>query len=159
MNDAERPQRKRRRISMSEDEQDAFLDSARVVRLASLRGDGHPDVTPLWFVWVDRFLWISSLVPSQRWVNIVRDPRVAGVIDDGDGYRELRGVEVIGYAEAVGEQPRTGLPHSELARVEAAYAAKYDVPDGQMYDGRHAWLRVAPASVLSWDHRKISDAS
>lgn len=140
---------------MTDDELDDFLGTARVVRLASLRGGGAPDVTPLWFVWIDGALWLSSLVPSQRWTNVVRDPRVAGVVDDGTDYGELRGVEVIGTAEPVGEQPRNGLPHDELPSVETAYARKYRVPDGQLYDGRHAWLKVTPLSVLSWDHRKI----
>lgn len=141
---------------MTPDERDAFLAESPVARVATLRADGSPDVTPLWFAWVDEAMWLSSLVRSQRWANVLRDPRVSAVVDDGESYAELRGVELIGHAEPVGEQPRAGEQHKVLTRVEAAYAAKYGVPDGGLWDGRHAWLRLTPTSELSWDHRKIA---
>ena len=143
---------------MTPEERDAFLSVSRVARVASLRADGSPDITPLWFAWVDGAVWLSSLVKSQRWTNLVRDPRVSVVVDDGDGYETLRGISLSGRATPVGEQPRAGLPVPELTAVEAAYGAKYTVPADHMYDGLHAWLRIDVERELSWDHRKIAAA-
>jgi len=67
-------QRRRRRIAMTADERDAFLASSRVGRVASLGRHGEPVVTPLWFHWDGTALWLSSVVRSQRWVNLIRDP-------------------------------------------------------------------------------------
>jgi hypothetical protein len=39
-------------------------------------------------------VWLYSVVASQRWCDLRRDPRVAIVVDAGEAYGELRGVEV-----------------------------------------------------------------
>jgi hypothetical protein len=42
----------------------------------------------------------------------------------------------------------------ELGPVERLKADKYS--GGQVvYDGRHAWLRLAPEKIVSWDFRKM----
>jgi hypothetical protein len=116
---------------------------------------GVPHVTPLWFVWDGEHMWLSSLVRSQRWTNLTRDPRVAVVVDAGDGYLELHGVEFRGRIEAVGEQPRSGAPNPELERVEMQFAAKYLGGGPFVHDGKHAWLRVTPEREYTWDFRKL----
>jgi hypothetical protein len=147
-------QRRGRRIAMSGAELDGFLAAARTCRLATV-GPSGPHVSPLWFVLHDGALWIHSLNRSQRWTDLMRDPRAAAVIDAGEAYAELHGVELRGTVAAVGEVPRTGAAGApELDAVEAAFAAKYT--DGAFgYDGRHAWLRLTPEKIVSWDFRKL----
>nr|WP_106410463.1 MULTISPECIES: pyridoxamine 5'-phosphate oxidase family protein [Pseudofrankia] len=152
-------QRRGRRISLSGDEVDALLTEQRVCRVATLTAGGPPHVSPLWFVWDGGSLWLYSIVRSQRWADLLRDPRAAVVVDAGGDFGELHGVELRGRFEPVGEAPRTGETDvPELATPERLFAAKYIAnPDGSMYhDGRHAWLRLTPEKVASWDHRKIS---
>lgn len=140
---------------MTAPERDEFLARSRVARVATLRDDGFPDVTPLWFAWVGGAVWLSSLIKTQRWKNMERYPRMAVVVDDGDDYAELRGVELHGEARSVGELPRTGEPVAELVAVEATYAAKYEIDPAGLYDGRHGWIRMDVSRELSWDHRKV----
>jgi hypothetical protein len=151
-------QRRSRAIAMSAGELDAFLAQQRSCRLATL-GAGGPHVSPVWFVWDGTALWVYSLTRSQRWTDIARDPRVAAVIDAGEEYAELRGAEIEGDADVVGPVPRTGPddpPAPELAVPERLMAAKY-WPGGEVaHDGRHAWLRVTPRKVTSWDFRKLA---
>jgi hypothetical protein len=151
-------QRRGRSIAMNADELDGFLGEERTCRLATL-GAGGPHVSPVWFIWDGTALWIYSLTRSQRWTDIARDPRVAVVIDAGHEYAELRGVEIEGEAEVVGPVPRTGhedpLP-PELAVPELLMAAKYSHGGEWTHDGRHAWLRLTPAKITSWDFRKLA---
>jgi PPOX class probable F420-dependent enzyme len=140
---------------MTPDEVDAFLATERTCRVATTNADGRPHVVPLWFVWHDRALWLSSLVRSQRWTDLARDPRVAVVVDTGEQYGELRGVEITGTAAPVGDVPRGPEPHPELAGPERLFARKYAGTDEFTPDGRHAWLRIAPDKLVSWDFRKI----
>lgn len=136
---------------MSQDELDAFLEEERTCRVATTGPDG-PHVTPLWFWWDGAHLWLTSLTRSQRWTDLARDPRIAVVVDAGAGYLELRGAEITGTVEVVGEIPRTGEPVAELEPVEAAFARRYGA---MVHDGRHGWLRVTPTKITSWDFRKI----
>jgi PPOX class probable F420-dependent enzyme len=155
MTDEIEPQRRARRIAMTDEERDAFLAAQRVCRLGTVGADGAPHVTPVWFVWDGAALWIYSIVKSQRWTNVIRDPRVSAVVDAGDDYFELHGVELLGEAEPVGEQPRTGEPNPELAEPERLWAGKYMDTEELAYDLRHAWLRLRPRKQVTWDFRKL----
>jgi hypothetical protein len=77
------------------------------------------------------------------------------MVDSGHGFMELRGVELRGVAVAVGEIPRTGQACLELDQPERIYADKYAGGRVQ-HDGRHAWLRLTPEKLVSWDFRKIT---
>ena len=139
---------------MSDEERDAFLGSERTCRLATV-GTLGPHVAPVWFVWLGGSIWIHSLSKSQRWTDLMRDPRVAVVVDAGVEYVELRGVELRGRVEVVGEVPRTGEPEPRLEPVERAFAAKYAGGSEFGYDGKHAWLELRPEKIVSWDFRKL----
>ena len=139
---------------MAPEERETFLRDERTCRVASVGGDGSPHVTPLWFVWDGASLWLTSIVRSQRWTDLQRDGRVSVIVDTGHDFMELRGVEIKGRAEVVGEVPRTGEPNAELVVPERLFADKY--AGGRVHhDGRHAWLRVSPEKMVSWDFRKL----
>ena len=139
---------------MSEAEVEEFLGAERTCRVATAGPDGAPHVAPLWFAWDGSALWLHSLVRSQRWADLARDPRIAVVVDAGTEYWELRGVELTGTAEVVGEVPRGTQPVPDLATPELLFARKYQGGDEFTSDGRHGWLRIRPEKLISWDFRK-----
>jgi len=156
-----REQRRSRAIAMSASELDAFLAEQRTCRLATLSPSG-PHVSPVWFVWDGGALWVYSLTRSQRWTDLQRAPQVAVVVDDGHHYAELHGVEIEGQASVVGPVPRHGTePETaetrELAEPERLMAQKYSGTEHLTHDGRHAWLRIVPEKITSWDFRKLRD--
>jgi hypothetical protein len=149
-------QRRGRAIAMTPDEVDAFLAEQRTCRVATVGRTG-PHVTPLWYAWHGGALWLTSIAHSQRWADLRADPRVAVVVDAGEDYADLRGVELRGRVEVVGEVPRTGEPVPELEGPEQAFADRYS--GGTMvHDGRHAWLKLVPEKITSWDFRKLPAA-
>lgn len=147
-------QRRGRAIAMTAEEVDAFLNEERTCRVPTVDSDGAPHVAPLWFVWDGQGLWLNSLVRSQRWTDVQRDSRASVVVDAGTGFADLRGVELRGRVEIVGEVPRGNAPHPELEAPERLFASKYTGRDEFFADGRHAWLRVEVVQLVSWDFRK-----
>ncbi|GGS21002.1 pyridoxamine 5'-phosphate oxidase [Streptomyces humidus] len=148
-------QRRGRKIMMTAGELDAFLTVQRTCRVATVSTDGAPHVSALWFLWDGNALWLYSVVRSKRWADLRRDPRVAIVIDTGEEYDTLRGVELSGAVEFVGEIPRTGELCAELDAVETLFARKNFGLDAMPHDGRHAWVRLTPEKIVSWDFRKL----
>ena len=60
--------------ALTEEERDAFLTDLRIGRLATMREDGWPHVTPIWYVWEDgRF--VLSLGKSRRHLRTSRATR------------------------------------------------------------------------------------
>lgn len=147
-------QRRMARIAMTAGELDTFLGAQRTCRVATVAGDGRPHVAPLWFLWHGGNLWLNSLIRSQRWADVLREPRVAVAVDAGEDYAELRGVEISGRAEVVGDVPRTSQRVPQLLEPERLYALKYSGGGTFAPDGRHAWLLVVPEKIVSWDFRK-----
>lgn len=156
MEDSVITQKRGRRIAMSPEEVQSYLTQARVCRVASVDSAGNPHVSPLWFVWDGTHLWLNSLVRSQRWADLARNPRIAVVIDGGEGFAELHGVEIVGTTVTVGEIPRGTTPDENLATPELLFARKYSHSETFHTDGRHGWLRVTPSRIVSWDFRKTA---
>ncbi|MFI7502697.1 pyridoxamine 5'-phosphate oxidase family protein [Streptomyces sp. NPDC049687] len=150
-------QRRGRKIMMTPGELDAFLTTQRTCRVATVSAEGAPHVSALWFLWDGSALWLYSVVRSKRWTQLRRDPRVAIVVDTGEEYDSLRGVELSGTVEFVGEIPRTGELCAELDAVETLFARKNFGLDAMPHDGRHAWARLRPDKIVSWDFRKLGD--
>ncbi|MEU6811380.1 pyridoxamine 5'-phosphate oxidase family protein [Streptomyces sp. NPDC046831] len=148
-------QRRGRKIMMTPGELDEFLTAQRTCRVATVSPDGAPHVSALWFAWDGVSLWLYSVVRSRRWAELRRDPRVAIVVDTGEEYDQLRGVELSGRAEFVGEVPRTGELRAELDVPETLFARKYFDLEEMPHDGRHAWVRLTPEKTVSWDFRKL----
>ncbi|CAL9391358.1 pyridoxamine 5'-phosphate oxidase family protein [Streptomyces griseomycini] len=148
-------QRRGRKIMMTPGELDDFLTAQRTCRVATVSADGAPHVSALWFVWDGTSLWLYSVVRSKRWADLRRDPRAAVAVDTGEEYDELRGAELSGRMEVVGEVPRTGELCAELDVPETLFARKYFGLDEMPHDGRHAWMRLTPEKVVSWDFRKL----
>jgi pyridoxamine 5'-phosphate oxidase family protein len=82
-----------------------YLNSQRLGRLVTLDRNGAPQVRPVGFSLAGPFIEVGgyNLPTSQKFRNIIRDPRVAFVVDDLasiDPWR-ARGVEVRGTAQAL----------------------------------------------------------
>ena len=158
-----REQKRGRKIAMTPDELDAYLAGERTSTAATIGPDGSPHATALWFVWDGTYIWLYSITRAQRWADLMRDPRIALLVEAGNDYFDLRGAEIRGRIEVVGPVPRTGEgtdpAEDELSEPERLWAAKYQGGAPTMtHDGAHAWLRLVPEKISSWDFRKIGSA-
>jgi nitroimidazol reductase NimA-like FMN-containing flavoprotein (pyridoxamine 5'-phosphate oxidase superfamily) len=139
-------------LSLSADEQEAFLVSQRTIRLATAAG-GRPQVVPLWYVWLDGALFLNSTLGNVTVRNLQRNPEASGVVDDGDSYEELRGVILRGRVEMADDDAR-------VPEVKERWSTKYMGGNPVPYDrwrGR-IWMRLTPEGITSWDFRKIPEA-
>ena len=64
----------------------------------------------------DGRLGFETFAKSQKIQNLRRDPRITALVEDGDVYEQLRGVELVGTAE-VTEDPGV------LCRSPAAWSS------------------------------------
>lgn len=89
------------------------LDRDRNAWLCTVRRDGSPHVTPVWFVYLDDEFWVSSAERNVKVRNVDHDPRVSLALEDGDAPAVAEGRAVVHRDELRGD-------------VLAALAAKYD---------------------------------
>ena len=86
---------------MTTTERDEFLQQPGVLcRIATIRPDGAPHVTPIWFLCEDDEVLVTPRKESSWLEHLRRDPRVAVTIDEEPGpYRKVtvEGVARIAY--------------------------------------------------------------
>jgi PPOX class probable F420-dependent enzyme len=148
-------------ISMTVGEARAFLEGGRKLHVATLRSDGSPHLTTLWYVMSEGCITFRSFTKSQRIVNLQRDPRITALVEEGDTYNTLRGVMVKGRARLINDR---AIVLEVYGRVAVKYegggmGGAMDTDALEMLFGRHAdrntVVRIEPAEVVSWDHRKL----
>lgn len=74
----------------------AFLESQRNLVLGTLRKDGSPQASPVWYLWNGDAFVISTITATAKWWNLKRDPRASICVDD-----PATGQMVIAYGDAV----------------------------------------------------------
>jgi PPOX class probable F420-dependent enzyme len=148
----------RQDISLTDAEVRDFLRSARTAVLVTLGPDGYPDPVGMWFVLgSDGTVWMRTYAASQKVRNIERDPRVSVLVEDGDSYATLRGVQLTGRMELVADV-------EVVCDVFAGLMVKYEGMDPEHVPAARAGylakapkqraLRLVVERTVSWDHRK-----
>ncbi|WP_028935819.1 pyridoxamine 5'-phosphate oxidase family protein [Pseudonocardia spinosispora] len=139
-------------VTMSEDEVRAFLEEPRTMALASHTADGDIHQVGMWFGLQGDALVMTAFHRSQKVVNLRRDPRFSGLIEDGSGYADLRGVNLRGHAEVLTESDRV----LDIVRmVTVRYGGQMPASATRAAAGRVAII-LRPHHVTSWDHRKLA---
>lgn len=153
--------KERDRIRMTGEEIRGFLAGPYKLQVATINQDGTPHLVTMYYTTVGGRVAFWTYRASQKAVNLRRDPRLTCLVETGEGYDQLRGVQLTGRAELVEEPARV------LAIGTEIYARYLDLGplDGpiQAYVERMAAKRlvviVHPDRVVSWDHRKLASRS
>jgi hypothetical protein len=145
----------RERVAMTPAETAEMLAAHRKVQLATLNPDGSAHLVTMFYGMQDGRIAFWTYRASQKALNLARDPRITCLVEDGEQYFELRGIQVTGIAE------RIDAPDGVLAVGRLIVATMPDVPPGALEDYIHsaAPKRVAytvtPLRTISWNHRKL----
>jgi PPOX class probable F420-dependent enzyme len=149
---------RRDEIRMTDDELTSYVAAGRTLTLVTNGPDGIPDPVPMWYVVDDGVVLMRTYARSQKVVNLRRDDRCAALVEDGERYAELRGVQWTGRVRLFDDVER-------ILDVVAGLAIKYEGLAEDHRDGaRHAaravagkWvgLELVPEKVTSWDHSKL----
>jgi PPOX class probable F420-dependent enzyme len=141
---------------MTDDEVAAFLAECRKVHVATIGADGSPHLMPMYFVLVDGAVAFWTYTRSQKIVNLRRDPRITVMAEAGEGYADLRGVQIAGRA-TLEDGAETVTPFGE--RLYERYYGSLD-EGARAYVAASAAKRtmvtVHPGRVVSWDHRRLA---
>lgn len=86
---------------------ESFLAESRNATMATIRANGTPQLTPVWFVWDGEQFIISITTERAKYKNLVRDARMSLCIDDvtGFGYVTAEGIVEI-REQDIGEDTR-----------------------------------------------------
>ena len=154
---------------MTPDEVAAMLAGCRKVQLATINPDGMPHLVTMYYTLIGGKIAFWTYRTSQKALNLARDPRISCLVETGDQYFDLKGVQIQGVVETI-EDPAavqdigrgitevmgTAVTGTAITGTDTAGEAADALRD---YVSRAARKRfgyiVEPRRVISWDHSKL----
>ncbi len=152
----------RRDSRMSEAEAWTLVAEQRKLQVATIGPDGWPHLVTMFHTVLHGRLVFWTYARSQKISNLDRDPRLTCLVEAGEEYAELRGVQISGRARIV-------RAYEDVAVVGRAVVCRLlGLDPAQDLDpaiaeevARQAQKRVAvevvPERLASWDHRKLTE--
>ncbi len=134
------------RPTMPEEERKKFLARPLVARLATVRANGSPHVTPMWFLYENGIMYMSTRADAAKVKHVRANPRVAVVVDVMEAPFKNKIVTIEGSARVVttGVQDMTARIRGKY--VGAAAAAKHATGDTE-----RVILAITPKRIESVD--------
>ena len=148
---------KRSQIAMSDEEMRAYLESQKILNVATIGPSGHPHLVAMWYAFVDDALCFWTFAKSQKVMNLRRDPKMTGLVESGDAYNELKGVELVGTGELLDD-------FDAVLAIGLAVAVRYNGPAAAGEEAlpfieaqarKRIGVRFSIERSVSWDHSKL----
>lgn len=148
---------RRSQITMSPEEVEAFLQGRRTLNVATNGLGGYPHVVAMWYCLLDGKPAFWTFGKAQKVLNIQRDPKISALVEAGETYDALQGVELVGTARIL-EDFDTVLEIGKAVALRYRGAAS-ETPEAMAMLEAQARKRVGVVidveRVVSWDHTKL----
>jgi PPOX class probable F420-dependent enzyme len=145
----------RAQIKMTDDEVSAFLAERRAMTMCTLNHDGTIHAVAMWYGFLEGCIAVETKAKSQKAQNLKRNPNMTVLMEAGDTYETLRGVELVGTAEIVEEPERLlALGVSVFERYYGGYSGDME-PFVQAMLNKRIVVKLHVSRTVTWDHRKL----
>lgn len=136
---------------MTQEQIEAFLKAPRVAIVGTNRANGPPQLTPVWYLYLNGRIYISMFVKSAKYRNLRRDPRI-GICIAGD-HADARAVMLYGSVDFV------SAPADEIEEITWKLMRRYYESDEEalafmdsLDDEEESALAVlAPEKIIAQD--------
>jgi PPOX class probable F420-dependent enzyme len=139
-------------IRMTPEEVDAFLAGRHTMNLATLNHDGSIHLVAMWYGFYEGAPAVWTYGKSQKVLNLRRDPRITALVESGDAYSELKGVELVGTAWVLDDR-------DSVMAVGRSVSERYTgaTPDAalEQMGAKRVAIVIDVAKAVSWDHAKL----
>lgn len=134
--------------SMSKEELGQYLSQPIIARLATIGKDGYPNVHPLWFLYQNEEIIISTGKDTTKTKNIKANPNV-GIIIDTVEETGLKAVIFRGKADLIDDETK-----ETTKKVLLKYLGTEDDPMFQMLINMpRTIIKIKPEKIVSWDRK------
>lgn len=147
---------RRELIRMTDDEVQEFLQGRQTLNVATFNHDGTIHLVAMWYGFMDGDIVFETFAKSQKVQNLRRDTRITVLMEAGDQYEELRGVEIVGTAEIIEDPVQvTAVARDVLVRYHDIQGEADIAAAAELMANKRVGVRIRPERVVSWDHRKL----
>ena len=121
----------------------AFLKKPLFGKIATVKKDGSPHVTPIWYMLDRGKLIVNTTTDRVKYHNMERDPRVSFVVDDGYPY-----VMILGKARMAKERDANKDIEALAIRYTGEEAGRKSARE-RFWKQPRASIEIIPVRVIS----------
>ena len=142
---------------MTDDEIHDFLRLRQTMNIASFGPDGNIHLVAMWYGFLEGAVAFETKMKAQKVVNLRRDPKLTALVEDGETYNTLRGVELVGTGTIVDD-------FDTIMELGVNVGVRYNGPAAGSDEARpfleaQARKRLAVVievdKIVTWDHTKL----
>jgi nitroimidazol reductase NimA-like FMN-containing flavoprotein (pyridoxamine 5'-phosphate oxidase superfamily) len=147
---------RRDQIKMSPEEIDEFLHGRHTMNVATYNHDGSIHLVAMWYGYFDDgSLGFWTYGRSQKILNLQRDARMTCLVETGEEYAQLKGVEIVGQGIVVEDRDEVmQIGKSVFERYTGPWSDAAAPAVEQMGAKRHA-VKIEVGKLVTWDHTKL----
>ena len=121
---------------------EAFLREPHFGKLGTVKKDGSPHVTPIWYMLDDGKLIVNTTIERVKFKNIKRDDRVCFLVDDGYPY-----VAIFGRARIATERDQNKDIEALAIRYRGEEKGRRDARD-RFWKMNRVSIEIIPEKVV-----------
>jgi len=143
-------------IKMTQQEIDEFLQGWHTMQCATMNHDGTIHLVAMWYGFLEGCPALETKAKSQKVQNLRRNPQITCMVEEGDSYDQLVGVELVGTAEIVEDPDRIfELGKSVVERTTGTSYTDDMKPAVEAMINKRVVVKINVDKYVSWDHRKL----
>ena len=148
---------RRNQISLTDEEQKAFIEDGWTLQVASIGPGGFPHLVAMWYVLDDEgCIVFTTFRKSQKILNLQRNAKMTVMLESGEKYNELKGLVIEGEAELIDEPQNTAKVMAKVGEKYNGIPAPTDTPEAALkVASKRVVVRLKPVDIYSWDHTKL----
>jgi PPOX class probable F420-dependent enzyme len=135
--------------AMSKDEMSAFLARPIIARIATVRANGSPQIVPMWFLYEDGVMYMSTRTYAAKVKHLQTNPRAAVVVDEMVAPMKNKVVTIEGTVEVLttGVKETTTKIYHKYVGVEGSTSPQAQ----QSINTPRVILKITPKKIETMD--------
>ena len=129
---------------------DEFLKTQKILRLSTIGKNNFPHITPVWYMFSGKKIYIGTDTKSQKIKNIQKNDHVSFCVDVGVNSPDIYGVMGQGIANLILEMPKTKTIAKKI--LLKYFKTLENKSAKQLLEDTECIIEIIPQKISAWNY-------
>jgi len=129
---------------------DEFLKTQKILRLSTIGKNNFPHITPVWYMFSGKKIYIGTDTKSQKIKNIQKNNHVSFCVDVGVNSPDIYGVMGQGIANLILEMPKTKTIAKKI--LLKYFKTLENKSAKQLLEDTECIIEIIPQKISAWNY-------
>ena len=129
---------------------DEFLKTQKILRLSTIGKNNFPHITPVWYMFSGKKIYIGTDTKSQKIKNIQKNNHVSFCVDVGVNSPDIYGVMGQGIANLILEMPKTKTIAKKI--LLKYFKTLENESAKKLLEDTECIIEIIPQKISTWNY-------